>query len=75
MKEFISDFFYHLGEALLCVLAASFILFTIGAGIMGAALTLVICFGGFTWTRLAILGGIVFYYCILYAFFEAVESR
>lgn len=75
MKNFISDFFYYLGKALLCVLAVIFIAFTVGAGITGVALAFVICFGGFTWIRLAILGGIVFYYCVLYAIFETVESR
>lgn len=75
MQDFIIDFFYHFGQALFYVFAIIFILFTVIVGLIGFALTIVLCFGGFTWIRLSILVGIILYYCILYALFKTIESR
>ena len=75
MKDFICDFFYYLGEALLLILTIVFIVFTVGVGFMGIVLVFVLCFVSFTWMRLGILCGIILYYCILYALYETIESR
>lgn len=73
MRNFLEDFFYYLGEALLHVLAAAFILFFLAANISGVVLFFSLLFFEFTWVRLCVFTGIIFLDCIVHALWNALD--